>query len=472
MSKIYDYTIVGNGPCGLTIAYILSTHNKKVLVIGDDAVGGCHRVRRVDGYFTEHGPRIYSDSYVNTIALLNSMGINFYDYFTPYNFSMSRIGGENIFNFKVIELFWLTYEFIRLMFNPQHGKSITCLEFMNKHHFTDKTIDYIDRLCRLTDGAGADKYTLHELLQLVNQNAFYKIYQPNKPNDVGLFKTIKKKLKNVDFVIGHVTKLFSKNNFITNIELIGDKKMVLNVKNCILAIPPVNLMNILFSSNNLIKNAFGKFDKVYKWTMKNRYNMYIPIVFHWNKKLNLPKVYGFPKTEWGIAFIVLTDYMTFKKSRTVISTTITIMNKKSLSINKYPDECTKQELIEQVFEQLKQSFPTLENPTKAILSPANTKINNKWHSIDDAYMMTTDSGSNNYIPIKSSFNNLYSIGTHSGKHIYSFTSMESAVTNGIYLSNLLTGKKFPIKSPFTIRHVFLLIVIIIVFQIWNRIFSK
>ena len=470
MSKIYDYTIIGNGPCGLTIAYILSKSNKKVLVIGNDTIGGCHRVRRVDGYFSEHGPRIYSDSYVNTIKLLEKMGINFYDHFTPYNFTISEIGGENIFDFKMIEIFWLVIEFIRFMINPNFSKKTTCLDFMTNHNFTKKTIDYIDRLCRLTDGAGADKYTLYELLQLVNQNAFYKIYQPNKPNDVSLFKIIKKKLVNVDFMIGHVTKLFGEGDKITSIALTSNKKMILNVKNCILAIPPINLVQILNSSNYFIKNAFGKFDEIYKWTMKNRYNIYIPIVFHWNKKLNLPKVYGFPKTEWGVAFIVLTDYMTFEKSGTVISTTITIMNKKSSRINKYPDECTKKELVDEVFKQLKQSFSNLENPIKAIVSPAIFKKNGKWYSLDDAYMMTTDE---NKIPIKSSFSNLYSIGTHSGKHIYSFTSMESAVTNGIYLCNMLTSYKFPIKSPLTLQHMLLIILIlIIIFQLRNRFFSN
>ena len=65
---------------------------------------------------------------------------------------------------------------------------------MTQYNFSEKTRDYLDRLCRLTDGAGADRYTLFEFLELLNQNAFYRVYQPKLPTDVGLFKFWHQKL--------------------------------------------------------------------------------------------------------------------------------------------------------------------------------------------------------------------------------------------------------------------------------------
>ena len=50
-------------------------------------------------------------------------------------------------------------------------------------------------MARLTDVASADKYTLYEFLQIANQQAFYKIFQPNRPNDIGLFKIWKEFLE-------------------------------------------------------------------------------------------------------------------------------------------------------------------------------------------------------------------------------------------------------------------------------------
>ena len=60
-----DYIIIGAGPCGLTLAHYLSRNNKKVLLIDmNDDIGGCHRVKRVNGRLTEHGPRVYIDNYL------------------------------------------------------------------------------------------------------------------------------------------------------------------------------------------------------------------------------------------------------------------------------------------------------------------------------------------------------------------------------------------------------------------------
>ncbi len=50
----YDYIIVGAGPSGLTLAYYLGKLNKRCLIVDkQNTIGGCHRVIRKDGLFTE-----------------------------------------------------------------------------------------------------------------------------------------------------------------------------------------------------------------------------------------------------------------------------------------------------------------------------------------------------------------------------------------------------------------------------------
>jgi phytoene dehydrogenase-like protein len=62
----YDFICVGGGPSGLTLVYCLGKLGYKCLLIDEhDSVGGCHRVSRVNGLFTEHAPRIYSSSYLS-----------------------------------------------------------------------------------------------------------------------------------------------------------------------------------------------------------------------------------------------------------------------------------------------------------------------------------------------------------------------------------------------------------------------
>ena len=250
MNKYYDYIIIGAGPSGLTLAYYLGKLNKKCLLIDkQETIGGCHRVVRHNGLFTEHSPRIYSDSYLNFIKLLENMNLNFNDLFVPYNFSIANIGGKSLsyFNFKEILIFMI--EFIKLLFDENYSKYITMKQFTNIHNFSNQSIDYIDRLCRLTDGADITRYTLFEFLQLINQMSLYKLYQPSKPNDIGLFKFWYNAImatNNVDIILNKkVENINYSKNKIINITI---DNIIYTASTFILAIPPEPLFNILKNS--------------------------------------------------------------------------------------------------------------------------------------------------------------------------------------------------------------------------------
>ncbi len=339
---MYDYVIVGTGPSGLTLAWYLSKLNKKILIVDrENSIGGCHRVRRVNNLFTEHGPRIYIDNYKNFITMLNEMGYNFDKLFTPYDFALSQIGGKSIANFSLTELSKLVASYVYFMFDASYAKITTMLEYTTKHNFSNESKDYIDRLCRLTDGAGIERYTLYEFFELINENSLYTIYQPVLPNDIGLFRYIHQKLVQTGNVTIYLnTDAIKVNESVSKIDSITisrhNQLQDIKAKKIILAIPPKAIKNLLTN----IPNAFPK---LMKYEKETAYLTYIPITYHWNKKLDLPKVYGFPSTEWGIAFIVLSDYMKFQNSKTVFSTCITMPNRYSSYINKTPNQCNVKE---------------------------------------------------------------------------------------------------------------------------------
>jgi phytoene dehydrogenase-like protein len=78
MNKYYDYVIIGGGPTGLTLALYLSKYYKIAIIEKEDQIGGCHSVKRIDGLFSEHGPRIYLDNYlVFKDILKNELNITF-----------------------------------------------------------------------------------------------------------------------------------------------------------------------------------------------------------------------------------------------------------------------------------------------------------------------------------------------------------------------------------------------------------
>lgn len=474
MSINYDYTIIGGGPSGITLAFTLSSIGKKCCLIDlNSSLGGCHRVTRTtDGLFTEHGPRIYSNSYVNTISLLDAMNMNYYDLFTPYNFTISNIQGQSFKNFSLRELSLLTLEFIKIFFGADsYSRNTSVQGFMKKNKFSEQSLDYADRLCRLTDGAGSDRYALYNFLQLLNQQFFYTIYQPKKPNDVGLFLQIQNKLEanKVDIYTNTiVTTINTLSNKVENIDCIDTANgNILNIvsNNFIFCIPPRSYLDLIRQNNNIL----ATYNNIDKFVINNTYINDIPVVFHWGSKLDLPKKWGFPATEWGVAYVVLSDYMDFEdpRSQTVISTCITKQNIRSSYINKTPDECDENELKNEVFRQLKISYPDIIDYDYAILHPTVKRIDDKWYETDTAYVTTYH---NEYYESGNKlYNNLYFVGTHNGRSSYDFTSFESAVENALNFSHYIepSTRSLKIKNRttvvFVLRVIFLAILLFIIF---------
>jgi len=463
----YDYVIVGGGPSGLTLASLLSkynnnnndTNNKTVLILDkNDTIGGCHRVDRVNGLFTEHGPRIYSDGYINTKNILNEIGLSFDEIFTKYNFDISQIGGEGIQNFSLYEVWEFFKAYLYFLYDEKHFSKITVKQFIE--NFSDRSKDYIDRLCRLTDGAGADKYTMYKFLSLLNDNFFYKLYQPKTANDKGLFKKWKEYLQKQDVSI-RLNQDVSKIDFIQNTvyTTLGQEY---TYGKLILAIPPYHIYKL--NVNNIFPNM-GE-DTV----MNTKYINYIPIVFFWKDYIDFPEKHGFPKNEWGIVFIKISNYIgTESGYNTILSTCITYTNVKSKFLGKTAEECNETELKQEVFRQLKETLtvnlPEYEN---ALLhSKLKYKDSQGFISEDTAFINTIETDSIEFQSPK--YKNVYNLGTQNGKSSYNFTSMESAVMNAIYLYCILEDKKYKIQKGWKLKdgiNIILLLLVAIVLLVY------
>ena len=232
--------------------------------------------------------------------------------------------------------------------------------------------------------------------------------------------------------------------------------MIIRATKFILAIPPKHLYKLLNYSPGL-KNAFGDLEN---WKEKNSYFDYIPLTFHYYNKTELPKLNGFPRTPWGIGFIILSDSMIFDKtepSKTVISITITMTNIPN-EHGKTVNQCSKEEIIEYVKEQLS-FFPT---PDKIIISPNVVRQAEEWINLDTAYVVTSEGTFLNY---NSKFDNLFAVGIYNGNSTYHFTALESSVQNAIEFSKNEIPElkyKYKLKHVTELKDIFYIVLIIIV----------
>ena len=427
----YDYAIVGGGPTGMTIAWILSNQKKKVILIEkDEVLGGCHKVLRVNGYFTEHGPRVYSNSFLMFIQILSDMNIAFTDLFIPYNFKHTNIDNKTILSLNFNEIMALLSAFLKLIVNKDYGKTISIKDFMKKNNFSESSYDYIERLCLLTDGATIEDYTLFQFLQLVNQQFFYSLFQPKLPNDKGLIKIWTNKLleNNVKILLNsQVIKIDVENNNVSKLIIIenGVQKEIIANK-YVLSVPPKPFYDLI-SSNPKTEDNFGNNKEIQKWKAKNSYFDYITLTFHYKNEVTLPKLNGFPRTPWGIGFVILSNFMNFKidePSKTVISICITMLNVPNEQ-GKTANQCSHEQIIKYVKEQLS-FFP---NPDLVIISPTIKRSGDVWINEDTAYVVTTKQ---HFIQPKGKISNLYYVGIHNGNSSYNFTAIESAVQNAIH----------------------------------------
>ena len=342
------------------------------------------------------------------------------------------------------------------MIYPEGAKRQSVLEFFKLHNFSDQTIKTFDRICRLTDGGRIENYTLFELFEVFNQNIFYQTYQPKLPNDKGLLKIWTNKILetgNVEIRYNVAVDRISNDAIVT-----ADGK-VYHAKKYIFAIPPKPFISILEKSDN--PNMFGEFNQLKYWANKSAYFDYLPVTFHWKERIDLPHVWGSTDSDWGIIFIVLSDYMYFQESQTVIIVASTLGDSKSQVTGKTANQSTKEELITETFRQLSEILSITRQPDVSILSESLRKENDKWVTSDTAFIYTKLGHAPAY-----QYDNIYWIGSHTGFSHYNFTSLETAIQNSLTLGNILDSRiQKPSNMLFTVQKTIVIVVIIIIFLI-------
>lgn len=496
MKLYYDWVIVGAGPAGLALAQSLSSvrNIQSILVLESlPVVGGCHRVVRVpyQGHelFTEHGPRIYVDNYNNFKFLLKKMGHDFGSLFTPYHYSFLQELFQHSQTFSWKELIHMAGAFFLFLLDEHYGKKTTLLEFTTQHEFSPITVDKLDRMARMTDGASIHRYTLNQFFQIVNQQLFAKVYQPKLPNDKGFLKVWQDYLQqqpNVEILLGHDVIHLSYQEELNQVQSLWvfDKKnhntIEIKCNHVVLAVPPHAIARILGNCSDPIRNSFMPYSRLLRFVQHTNYLPYLSITFHWTTKQEISKRHGFPTGEWGVIYIVLSDYMEETYSKTLLSCCLSYLDRKSSVTGKTANQSTPDEVIEETFQQLQHVMPFLSKPTIALISPQNYYDKNlkQWKQQDVSYF-DSSSQENKPFPTCGKVSNLYNVGTHNGNSLYQFTTLESAVSNALFLAHQLEPsiqQEYPLQPLWTLHHFLqkslMVIVILFLFLLVVVVFMK
>ena len=271
----------------------------------------------------------------------------------------------------------------------------------------------------MTDGADKSRYLVKNFLQLFNQNFFYTFQQPNLAMDYGLIREWESKLLNrgVKIYKGEKAIKVERHIVITN-------QRTITTNTIILAMPPQYLSSVMTIPKWL-----------HDYAKETAYNRYISVTMHFKPYINIDKIWGLAaNSEWGLVFIKLTDYAYVEPEyQTVFTIAVTRLDAPGV-YGKTALQCTANEIKGEVSIQMDQLFYFTRVPDKILIYEGNDKA---------------------FVHTKAGFkiieaDGIYVSGTHMGKSPYSFTSMESAICNAIYMINQITGSNHPIRKLWTV----------------------
>ena len=254
----------------------------------------------------------------------------------------------------------------------------------------------------------------------------------------------------VDFINNiNVEKINEKEKFL----LTSDDNKFYYSEKVFFCIPPKFFTKILIK-NETLYNHFSKINNfdLKTWSDDNSYIDDISITFHWKDEINSERSWGFPRNDWGMAYVILSDYMKPEEGyKTVISSCITFGEVKSKLLGKSPFELLENGevdlVINEAFRQLSEALKINKNYDKAIL---------KKKGEDSAYVETNKQQFFRKYDYESE---IYYVGTQNGNSYYHFTSMESAVTNALFCLKDLGVFENKIERPFEL--IFLIRILIV-----------
>ena len=423
-NQMNKYTIIGSGPCGLSLAYVLSLNDIEVEIIEQDSqLGGSWNAEwKNDKYFSENSPRIYSDK-GNAKKLMTHLGFtsenyqNVYGNFYETNMKLLRFIWKH---FSLLDYFKFIFATIKYKFIEEKN---TLAEWMNQMQLSSQCKKAI-RIISILVNDIPERTNINDFFGVISYVLPKQMKEPNKWHEL---------IEN--HLLSKNVKIF-KNTKVIHLEKNGDEFYIMT-KHMMYGYENERFSNKVFLctqsngiypiiQNSSLRDNWMPSSEMKKWCENTFYSGF-GFQLHFNEIVEYKNewcwsCYG----DWTVIILPvsnwLKEYSKDPEIKTVWSCCIVDMETKSKRINKTANECDKNEIIDECYYQIKQTYD-IPYPKAITISSGITKINNKWVSKNTGYTRNTYDDLN----MKGKEDNLYALGCFTKSLKNSISYMTTAI---------------------------------------------
>ena len=409
------YTIIGAGPTGLSLAYILGINGYNIdLIEQSSQLGGSWNSQFIDNkYWSENAPRVLVTGKY-TKYLLQDIGMDKNDLHHIYGVNTELYSKFLKFFYNGLE-FSDYFKLTSILFKYYFKKTnLTLQNVMDSSDLSDIAKNTLTLFCitindlpsktNINDFVHCVSFKqdeLHEmqgLQQFKESNKWHNIIEDklNQLDNVKIYKNTK------------IIKLLQKNNNIYS--AISHNNIIFNFDKIFLCTQSDGLLNIIQNCDSIIKNNWYNYNYFEEW-VNNTYYTGLGFQLHFDFDIKFPEQWCKScLSYWNIIILPVSNWLVHKskdsKIKTVWSCTITNLDSVSKNNNKTVNQCNIDEIIKESLYQLKTTI-NIPKPTKVTVSEGLKKIKGKWVSYNTGFSR----GNYHYLPMKGKINNLFALGT-------------------------------------------------------------
>ena len=425
-----DYAVVGGGPGGIAAALLLAESGRRVaLVEAHPELGGCHRVKRVRGVNTEHGPKVYAGSSALFFALATRLsgGLSRDELFARYDHTVysGQVNGPLLKTTTLGEKAALGVALLRWIWS---GHSLyghrTVRDFMDDRGFGPDARRSVDALCRLLDGGGADVTLMDSFLESIDSGAFETLYVPRVHLDDAVWRPATAALRSagVELHLGRRALRAGRGRF----EL--DDGTTLFCHRGVLALPPEAALRIEGVGPELKLSG--------QHVDRTSYRRYVSATVEFAREL--PNLWGNPEHPWSEILLDFGRHAGLGHGRVLMS--INDPGRPDARGVTADSLSTRAELEAALMRIAEDRYGA--RAEFCALSPTVVREGGRWRETDVAWLLTPEGwfgqGGSDW---------LFTTGHHAGQGAVRLNTCESAVQNAHALVRRLEGSgEFP-RAP-------------------------